>query len=88
MKNQENGLTVTNCGPSFFPPAFREEALLPKRGIRETPAGPLGVGAGTGACGTHPFSEWGPGILSGGGGSRSSCSSTTKGTQRFRYIVG
>lgn len=100
MKNQENGLTVTNwvtpVAPAFSlllfgrrPCCQREESgrhLLGLLAIHTE-----GVGAGTGAGGIHSFSEWGPGILSGGGGVQEQLQQHHQGTryhQRFRYTVG
>lgn len=76
MENQENGLTVTNWAtpeaPAFSlllfgrrPCCQREESGRHLLGLLA--AHTEGVGAGTGACRTHPFSEWGPGILNAGG---------------------
>lgn len=88
IENQENGLTVTKwatpVAPAFSlllfgkrPCCQRAESGRHLLGLLATHT--EGVGAGTGACRTHPFSEWGPGILNaGGGGSRSSCSSHTR----------
>lgn len=99
MINQENGLTVTNwvtpVAPAFSlllfgrrPCCQREEPGRHLLGLLATHT--EGVGAGIGAGGTHS-SEWGPGILSGGGGVQDQLQQHHQGTryrQRFRYTVG